>query len=208
MTKSPSINLAYLTIANPTPNVYIGGLMVTDRRGLPLEFRYTEPIQPSKIQQVLYGQVLNTYIKREVILETLLRNLDVAFKCLLVEDSSLLEHMARGYAVMRIAATKSPPIGPSGKRQEMDTGEILLQVTPEGNPIRLTPGGALVSSSGPLAHEESETPHRPDPVELLLDAGQTMDLTEPLKRIEKALDIICQEEGIATGSQASRSASM
>jgi hypothetical protein len=91
-----------------------------------------------------------------------------------------------------------------GKRQVMDTGEILLQVTPEGNPIRLTPGGAAV----PPPPEDSEGPHRTDPVELLLDAGQTMDLTEPLRRIEKALDIICQEEGITTGSPAPRPSSI
>jgi hypothetical protein len=208
MTKPAHINLAYLAVANPAPNISIGGLMVTDRRGLPLEFRYTEPIQPSKIQQVLYGQVLNAYIKREVILETLLRNLDVTFKCLLVEDVSLLEHTGRGYSVLRIAATKSPPLGAVGKRQAMDTGEILLQVTPEGNPIRLTLGGAAGPPSDPAVPEESEARHRPDPVELLLDAGQTMDLTEPLRRIEKALDIICQEEGITTANPAPRPSSI
>ena len=217
--KPAAINLAYLTVANPAPNLYIGGLMVTDRRGLPLEFRYTEPVQPTKIQQVLYGQVLNTYIKREVILETLLRNLEVSFKCLLVEDPTLLEHTGRGYVVARIAPTKSPPIGPVGKRQELDTGEILLQITPESNPIRLTPGvGAApggAQASGPHqatplpgSGDESEGKHRPDLAELLLDAGQTMDLTEPLKRIEKALDIICQEEGITMASSAGRSASI
>ena len=223
--KPASVNLAYLSVANPAPNVYIGGLMVTDRRGLPLEFRYTDPIQSTKIQQVLYGQVLHNYIKREVILETLLRNLEVSFKCLLVEDELLLEHSSKHYGVARIVMTKTPPIGPVGKRQELNGGEILLQITPEGSPLRLIQAHAAGNETKPIPANAnptataSTTPmggltddlevksKTPDVAELLLDVGQTMELTEPLRRIEKALDMICQEEGITTGSPLSRSGS-
>jgi hypothetical protein len=220
------LNLAYILVASPLPNVYLGGLMVTDRHGLPLEFRYTEPIQPSKIQQVLYGQVLNSYIKREVILETLLKNIDVPFKALLVEDEALLEITSKSYSVGRLAITKSPPIGPVGKRQELGAGELLLQVTAEGNPLRLTmpapahsspsaSGGAIPVSGSTIgilemassaktteaevgSGEETSRHSRPDLPALLLDAGQTMDLAEPLRRIEKALELICHEEGLTT----------
>lgn len=218
--KPVSVNLAYLSVANPAPNVYIGGLMVTDRRGLPLEFRYTDPIQPTKIQQVLYGQVLHNYIKREVILETLLRNLELSFKCLLVEDELLLEHSSKHYSVARIVTTKTPPIGPVGKQQELNGGEILLQITPEGSPLRViqSPAAANATKSPPAApsalsapavsvEEGDAKPKTADITELLLDVGQTMELTEPLRRIEKALDMICQEEGITAASPLSRSGS-
>lgn len=207
--KPGDIKLAYLLVSSPVPNVYIGGLMVTDGRGLPVEFRYTEPIQPTKIQQILYGQVLSAYIKREVILETLLKNIEAKFKCLLVEDEHLLDYPSKDYGIVRLASTKSSPIGSAGKTQELSPGEILLQVTPESSPIRLTLSLSKPSKSPEeLGAGASSTDMLADMSTLLLEAGQSMDIVEPLKRIEKALEIICQEEGItATSPSTGRSAS-
>lgn len=194
--KNGDLKLAYLLVSSPLPNVFIGGLMVTDCRGLPIEFRYTEPIQPTKLQQVLYGQVLSAYIKREVILETLLRNMETKFRCLLVEDEHLLDYPAKGYGVLRITATKSAPIGPAGHVQEIAPGELLLQVAAESCPVR-------INSAKPK--EEGATPAEAEsPISLLLEAGQSMDVTEPLKRVEKALEIICQEEGITAANSATQ----
>ena len=203
--KPGDLKLAYLMVSSPVPNVYIGGLMVTDGRGLPLEFRYTEPIQPSKIQQVLYGQVLSAYIKREVVLETLLKNIESKFKCLLVEDEQMLDYSAKGHSIVRLVATKSAPLGSVGKTQDMAPGELLLQVNPEGSPVRVylgklkasAPEGSAVASSGGGTPDSAS-----DLIAMLLEAGKTMDVTEPLRRIEKALEIICQEEGIPTSTQA------
>ena len=35
---------------------------------------------------------------------------------------------------------------------------------------------------------------------LLVEAGKTMDIAEPLRRVEKALEIICQEAGITSAT--------
>jgi hypothetical protein len=195
--KTGDLKLGYLLVTSPMPNVFIGGLMVTDSRGLPVEFRYTEPIQPSKIQQVLYGQVLSAYIKREVILETLLKNLESRFSCLLVEDEHLVDYPAKGYPIVRIASTKSSPIGPVGQTQEIAPGEVLLQITAESNPVRLT-------LSKPDKNEGGVADAN-DPLSLLLEAGEGMDITEPLRRVQKALEIICQEAGITAGTVPSAS---
>lgn len=197
--KSADLKIGYLMVSSPVPNVFIGGLMVTDGRGLPVEFRYTEPIQPTRIQQVLYGQVLSAYIKREVILETLLKNIESKFKCLLVEDEHLVDYPTKGYSIVRIATTKSSPIGPVGKTQTIAPGEILLQVSGEGNPIRINLGKGT-ATEGDAASGSAEPPT--EITGLLLEAGESMDVAEPLKRIEKALEIICQEMGITTTSAA------
>lgn len=195
--KPDEIKLGYLLITTPQPNLYIGGAMVTDGRGLPVEFRYTEPIQPTKIQQILYGQVLNKYIKREVILETLLKNLENKFKCLLVEDENLLTYPAKGFSMIRVTETKSSPLGAVGKFQEISPTEILLQASKEGSPVRVHMKDPIKASPG---EETSATP--PEEIKLgadldvLIAAGQHMDVYEPMKRIEKALETICQEEGI------------
>ena len=191
--KPGDLKLAYLMVASPSPNIFVGGLMVTDGRGLPVEFRYSEPIQPTKIQQVLYGQVLSAYIKREVIMETLLKSVDTKFKCLLVEDESFVDYPARGFSILRIAATKSSPIGEAGKTQEISPHEILLQLTNEGSPVRVF---RQMKSAGEDGDDGGY-----DPARVLLDAGEGMDICEPLKRIEKALEIICQEAGISPGTK-------
>lgn len=209
--KPADIQIGYLMVSTPAPNVYLGGLMVTDGRGLPVEFRYTEPVQPSRIQQVLYGQVLSAYIKREMILETLLKNVESRFRCLLVEDEHLSGSIARGVPMIRIAATKASPIGAIGKTQEIAPGEILLQVSAEGSPVRLrldSPKNDAPTKNETTPKNEAPAPESDESVtaltSLLLEAGQGMDLVEPLRRIEKALEIICQEAGISAAAPSGR----
>lgn len=191
MSKPNELKLAYLAVTTPVPNVYIGGLMVTDGRGLPIEFRYTEPIQPTKIQQILYGQVLSGYIKREVILDTLLKSIESKFKCLLVEDEQLVNASAsKGFSIIRLTETKSPPLTELGQTEVISATEILLQTAHQASPIRLN-----------LPENPETVPDGGQPVySLLTEAGQTMDVQEPLKRIHKALEIICQEAGITSAT--------
>src|SRR5476649_1728686 len=57
-------------------DVYMGGAMVTDLFGLPVEFRYTEPVAATKLQRILYGDVLERYIQTDVIIAHLLEHLE------------------------------------------------------------------------------------------------------------------------------------
>ncbi len=41
---------------------YRGGLLITDNRGKPLEFRCTSPIRPNQVQRILYGRNLIPYL--------------------------------------------------------------------------------------------------------------------------------------------------
>ncbi|MBY0404146.1 MAG: hypothetical protein K2X66_09625 [Cyanobacteria bacterium] len=215
--KPEEIKLAYLLIVSPKPSVYLGGAMVVDGKGLPIEFRYTEPIQPSRIQQILYGEQLSSYIKRDVITETLLKNIESRFKCLMISDENLLNYPFRGVSVMRLNETKTSFLGAAGKFQVLSPTEFLLQATREGSPIRVQvpDSQAFVSpksseneedegaenTAGPLKGKavdsgDEEEIQLPSFVETLLAAGCYMDIAEPMKRIEKALETICQEEGI------------
>lgn len=185
------IRLGYLLIASPLPNVYLGGAMVTDGRGLPMEFRYTEPIQPTKIQQILYGQALGAYIKGEVILETLVKSLESDFALLLVEDDKLLACPAKGFTVVRVSDAKTPKIGEPGDWQSLSPTEMLAQVSRDSGPLRLQ--WAAHAEAMPQ-NPPGETP--PLDIEPLTRAAQAMDITEPLRRIERALESICQEAGL------------
>ena len=53
---------AYLSVLD-IPNLgYIGGLLVIDHRGRPLEFHCTSPAQVSRAQQILFGTSLEAHI--------------------------------------------------------------------------------------------------------------------------------------------------
>lgn len=51
---------------------YLGALLVTNSWGRPLEFRMTTSVNPSKVQQILYGSTLESHIVSELIGKALL----------------------------------------------------------------------------------------------------------------------------------------
>lgn len=187
--------LGYLLITTPQPNVFLGGLMVTDDRGLPVEFRYTEPVQPSRLQQILYGQALSGYLKREVILQTLLDSLESPLVGLFVEDDSLLVASSAQLPLARLSETQVPPLGSVGSSQSLPGAEWLLQCSQHGSPVRLQ----VFAEPPPLKAEGDNTPLLPaQPPTALMDvltqAGLRMEVTEPLGRLQKALETLWQEQ--------------
>src|SRR5437868_2975525 len=59
-----TLNLGFLTVLHET-NGYLGGYLVTNNWGRPLEFRLSTAVQPNRIHQILYGGTLEAYICRE-----------------------------------------------------------------------------------------------------------------------------------------------
>jgi hypothetical protein len=51
---------------------YVGGYLVTNAWGRPLEFRLTSAVQPNRVQQILYGETLPAYVCGELIGKTLI----------------------------------------------------------------------------------------------------------------------------------------
>ncbi|MEB3206213.1 MAG: hypothetical protein VKK59_02545, partial [Vampirovibrionales bacterium] len=170
------IKLAYLRIASPRANLYIGGLMVVDSRGLPLEFRYSEPIQPTKLQQILYGAALTPYLKRDVILDTLLKQLETRPRCLIVSEDSLVGVTSHkpAVAILRLSETNTAPIGSTGTWQPLSEAEGLLQITEQASPIRVY---------HPFEPFDEHT--MPASLVDILEAGKSMPVVEPLSRIDR-----------------------
>jgi hypothetical protein len=61
-----SVALAFLTVI-PEPTGWVGGYLVTNAWGRPLEFRLTSAVQPNRVQTVLYGPTLAEYLHADVI---------------------------------------------------------------------------------------------------------------------------------------------
>jgi hypothetical protein len=65
-----TVNLGFLTILQES-NGFLGGYLITNQWGRPLEFRLSTAVQPNRIHQILYGQTLQGYLCGELIGKTL-----------------------------------------------------------------------------------------------------------------------------------------
>ena len=69
---SPSspIAVGFLTVLQESSG-WLGGYLVTNGWGRPLEFRLTTAVQPNRVQAALYGATLNEYLFADLIGKTL-----------------------------------------------------------------------------------------------------------------------------------------
>jgi hypothetical protein len=67
---STGLNVGFLSVMQEG-NSYLGGYLVTNVWGRPLEFRLSSAVQPNRVQQVLYAGTLAPYICGELIGKTL-----------------------------------------------------------------------------------------------------------------------------------------
>jgi hypothetical protein len=90
-TSTPVIqSLGFLTIVHET-NGYLGGYLVTNLWGRPLEFRLSTAVQPNRIQQILYGGTLQSYLCGELIAKTLVEKTAVAAQCIFTDYEPVLD---------------------------------------------------------------------------------------------------------------------
>lgn len=75
---------------DPSENSFVEAILITDRNGYPIEYRFTEKIRVSKTQRALYGETLRSYLAQEAIGSKLLEELDNLPTTVLVKDKELL----------------------------------------------------------------------------------------------------------------------
>ena len=178
------IKLAYGITYTSNVNGYIGAILITDYKGFPLEFRYTDPIVPTKIQQVLYGEGLEKYVKLDVVTDSLIKALSGRTPILLVQDEDLLEYKSDSTTIVRISSTKSTPLSQPGELSFVKKNEYLLQTSHAAAPIRLQFGHDF----------NCEGEGFNSIIESLSEAGNFMDINEPVDRVYKTIELICSQE--------------
>lgn len=178
-----TLKLAYFVVMKEGAS-YLGGLLLTDTSGIPLDFRYTEPITPTKLQTVLYGRALEPHLKGEIIQKTLLKELKTPPDLLFLPASEL----AGGWSgeakcpVLSVQKTQDPPLSRVGEIFRASSRELLVQVTEGASPLRAIFASFVDLSSQDLAAQK------------LLEAGYQMEVTEPLERVTSALQALVQPD--------------
>jgi hypothetical protein len=82
--------LGFLTVLHDAGG-YVGGYLVTNSWGRPLEFRLSSAVQPNRVQQVLYGPTLGPYVCADLIGKALVDRAGMPAQLLLTDSDVMLE---------------------------------------------------------------------------------------------------------------------
>jgi hypothetical protein len=171
----------YIGIVEVSPGLFRGGLLLTDLRGKPLDFRCTSAIKPNSIQRVLYGDTLLEHMALDICGLPLLKALPKTPAVLLVDRPEML--------VLR-PQIETPLIW---IRRQSE-----LQSTKKAN---IAPAGELIASESGLFETVLASCHADhiedlaDTIEWLRQIGKVLDPLEPFVRIAAGLKLVQDKAG-------------
>ena len=87
---APKAQLGFLGVVNLAGTGFVGGLLVTNQLGRPLEFQCTTPVKPNRTQEILYGPTLNSFVCAELIGKTLFERLQVKPQVIVSDQPEML----------------------------------------------------------------------------------------------------------------------
>ena len=172
---SEQFRLGFLTAIEVSDRGYVGGLLVTNHFGRPLEFQCTAPVKPNRTQEILYGPTLVPFLLGELIGRTLVEKVTIKPHIVLTERSDLLDlrsHVKlpvafvgepRQAADQQVTDPNSPPVVPAGDDGTISFGRQRLRFHAAHPGDR----GAVESSAAMIP--------------------QDADLREPFERVREAL---------------------
>lgn len=166
-TTSATFNLGFLTVLHEASG-YLGGYLVTNVWGRPLEFRLSTAVQPNRVQQILYGGTLQPYICADLIGKTLIEKTTATAQLILTDHESVLD-----------------------LRQQLDAPVVWLAPPNSPAAAALAAVGAEVrpaaGSLGPLLCHQRFPQDVATVREMLERLDRAVDLTEPFGRIRDAI---------------------
>ena len=161
---------------------YTGGLIITDKYAIPIDFKYTAPQTPTDEQRLIYGLSLERYVRDHVIVGALIKEVTSPPSFYVVSQHELFElEETTKLSLMSLQRTQFPAIGEKGTINRAKDNECLVQSWMDPHPVRVIFGQASVELQEEMLKD-------------LVFLAKTMDITEPLERLEKALKVFGQEK--------------
>jgi hypothetical protein len=108
-------NFGFLSILQDQAG-FLGGYLVTNQWGRPLEFRLSTAVQPNRVQQILYGDTLLPYVCGELIGKTLFDKTTVQAQAIVTDREAGLE--LRRHLAIPVSYFK---VGDGGNERELLT---------------------------------------------------------------------------------------
>jgi hypothetical protein len=164
-------NLGFLTVLHEA-NGYLGGYLVTNVWGRPLEFRLSSAVQPNRVQQILYAATLEPYICADLIGKTLVDKAGVPVQ-LIVTDREIVLELRRKLEIPVVWLA-----------QPGDQRAIALAATAS---VRTEAASGQIPATPPLLCHPQFTTDVPAIRALLERLDNSFDLGEPFVRIREAI---------------------
>lgn len=172
-----SNSLGYIAV-DGADGLFRGASLVVDFRGIPINFHYTDPIRPSRLERVLYGNALEVYLREELILESLLKSVEVKPSLWICREPDLLgplKSITKGKVLFLASSLRSPMDATGNVESTGEPGVYFVQADSVSAPVR---------AAFPENTREDEAKQS---AAILVEAAKTMELLEPFGRIQKAL---------------------
>jgi Egg-laying hormone precursor len=163
--------IGFLTAVQVEGGGYVGGLLVTNHFGRPLEFQCTTPVKPNKSQEILYGPTLVPYMLSDLIGKTLVEKVNVKPHIVLTEQPELLS----------LRENISIPVGCISKEDSSSEEENSSDLE-SSEETRLQFGKQKLRFHS--SHQQDRQIIENNRNEMIEEA----DLTEPFERIRVALN--------------------
>jgi|SRR5579872_160572 len=163
--KQEQLRLGFLTAIEVPDKGFVGGLLVTNHYGRPLEFQCTVPVRPNATQEILYGPTLGPFVLGELIGGTLIEKAGVSPQLILTDREPFLE-----------------------LRNHIDRPVGLVQPPPQeaGEPEDPTRPSMKLGRQRVWFHPAHEADHMAMSLESQKISGDA-DLQEPFERVREAL---------------------
>lgn len=161
------IQLGFLTVFQEGPG-YLGGYLVTNSWGRPLEFRLSTAVQPNRVQSILYGSTLQEYLCADLIGKTLIDKTATPIHLLFTDSLSVLPIRTRlEIPVVAVVMQDDPtlPFLPSERIERLPTERTAT----------------------PLLFDPRLSGDRERIAALLESVDPALDVSEPFCRIREAM---------------------
>jgi hypothetical protein len=177
--------IGFLTITEDAETGFVGGLLVLNASGRPLEFHCTAPLKPNRAQEILYGPTLRPFVYGEQIGLTLVSKAksEPLFLCTDVEPAMCLRQSIQTPMILVSTETRAePPAGDAGKQR------VLRFDVPPAPRSGSTSLAEFTLGVHPAAVLEQHASDQDVVRERYLPYAGRLDLREPFDRIREALD--------------------
>jgi hypothetical protein len=160
---------------------YVGAIMITDAEGIPQEFKYTEPVKPTRLQTILYGGSLEKYIKHEVIRGKLIKSVSKKPEIIFANNSDpTMMGKYDGLSIVLIHRARIKDLEEVGQVKQPKENELIIKDHESRDPLR------IICAPDDVANLQKIS-------EMAMEIKYKLDIIEPLERVDTALDAILKE---------------
>lgn len=190
-TPSQETTFGYLSVIKSQQLGYLGGYLVVDALGRPLEFHCTAPVQPSRAQQILYGPTLEPFLVGEQIAGALLEAAKQVPRVIMTNHDAML-HARLGKTQTAIVLLRRAAADSAS--EHAIPGRLLANSSAStASNLQCSPGPQEALGKYSIEFPFDAKFDRSEVHRLLVAFAEQVELDEPFTRIAEA---VCEAQRI------------